>query len=123
MEVRQPQWDFSNIRAHWARDPQFAQTFNAASSVPAYVEPYLVKVMRLAQTKLDPSSPLHADVTIFIKQEMQHCKQHLAFNRALHAQGYAGMLEIEKAYQADYDRYLREKSLRFNCAYSEGFEA
>ena len=124
MQVRFPKWDFSKVRAHWAPHHEFAQMQNAASTVPAYIEPYLVKVMRRAQEVLDPKhQKLHRDLDIFIKQEMQHCRQHLAFNKALRNDGYEGMLEIEKEYEADYERFLKDKSLRFNIAYSEGFEA
>jgi uncharacterized protein len=124
MQVRFPRWDFAGIRAHWAPHREFAQLYNAASTVPAYIEPYLLKVMRLAKEKIDPASTaLHEKLDIFIKQEMQHCKQHLAFNKMIRADGYEGMLPLEKEYEADYERYLKEKSLRFNLAYSEGFEA
>ena len=124
MQVRFPKWDFSGLRAHWAPHREFAQIYNAASVVPAYVEPYLLKVMRLAKERVDPANAgLHERLDIFIKQEMQHCKLHLAFNKAIRADGYEGMLALEKDYEADYDRYLKTKSLRFNLAYSEGFEA
>jgi uncharacterized protein len=124
MQVRFPKWDFSGLRAHWAPHQEFAQIYNAASTVPAYIEPYLLKVMRIAKAKIDPSNAeLHGKLDIFIKQEMQHCKLHLAFNKAIRADGYEGMLPLEKAYEADYDRFLKTKSLRFNLAYSEGFEA
>jgi predicted metal-dependent hydrolase len=33
------------------------------------------------------------------------------------------MLPLEESYKADYDHFLQTKSLRFNCAYSDGFEA
>ncbi|RJF91702.1 metal-dependent hydrolase [Noviherbaspirillum saxi] len=124
MKVRFPKWDFSKVRAHWAPSIEFSQRYNAASTVPAHIEPYLVKVMMQAKKVLDPKhTKLHEDLDIFIKQEVQHCKQHLAFNRALYAQGYEGMKAIEDPYREDYDRFLKEKSLRFNLAYAEGFEA
>lgn len=124
MQVRFPKWDFSKVRAHWAPHHEFAQMQNAASTVPAYIEPYLVKVMQKAQKVLpEKHAELHRQLDIFIKQEMQHCRQHLAFNKALRNDGYEGMLEIEKEYQADYDEFLKNRSLRFNIAYSEGFEA
>lgn len=124
MQVRVPKWDFSKVRAHWAPNHEFAQMYNAASTVPAYIEPYLVQVMRKAQAVLDPNDKdLHRDLEIFIRQEMQHCKQHINFNKALRAEGYEGMAEFEASYNADYQRFLATKSLRFNCAYSEGFEA
>jgi uncharacterized protein len=124
MQVRFPKWDFSGLSAHWAPHREFAQMHNAASTVPAYIEPYLLKVMRLAKAKIDPANAaLHGKLDVFIKQEMQHCKLHLAFNKAIRADGYEGMLAIEREYEADYERFLRTKSLRFNLAYSEGFEA
>lgn len=124
MQVRFPKWDFSGLRAHWAPNREFAQIYNSASTVPAYIEPYLLKVMRLAKEKIDPANlELHQKLDIFIKQEMQHCKLHLSFNKAIRADGYEGMLEFEKQYEADYERFLKTKSLRFNLAYSEGFEA
>jgi predicted metal-dependent hydrolase len=124
MQVRFPKWNFSGLRAHWAPHREFAQIYNAASTVPAYIEPYLLKVMRLAKDQIDPAkTELHAKLDIFIKQEMQHCKLHLAFNKAIRADGYEGMLALEQEYEADYERYLKTKSLRFNLAYSEGFEA
>lgn len=124
MKVRFPKWDFSTMRAKWAPSLEFSQRYNAASTVPAHIEPYLIKVMMAAKKVLDPRhTQLHADLEIFIKQEVQHCKQHVAFNNALYALGYAGMKDIEQPYKDDYDRFLKTKSLRFNLAYSEGFEA
>lgn len=124
MQVRFPKFDFSKFRAHWARNPEFAQSYNAFSVVPAYIEPYLVKVMTLAKEHVDPKhAALHADIAVFNKQEFQHCKQHIAFNKFMHRNGYAGMLEIENEVKADYERFLKTKSLKFNVAYCEGFEA
>lgn len=124
MKVRFPQFDFSRFNPHWAPNPEFAQSYNAFSTVPAHIEPYLVKVMRKAKEQLDPRhTELHEEVSIFIKQEVQHCKQHVAFNRRLHENGYEGMLPIEQVYKDDYDRYLNTRSLKFNLAYCEGFEA
>ncbi len=124
MKVRHINFDFSQVRPHWAPNKEFVQMFNASSTVPAHIEPYLVKVMVKAKAALGPKhEKLHRDIDIFIKQEIQHCKQHLAFNKRLHESGYEGMKVFEKEYADDYVRFLETKSLRFNCAYSEGFEA
>src|SRR5205814_324582 len=102
MQVRTPNWDFSKVRAHWAQDHEFAQIQNAASTIPAYIEPYLVKVMVKAKAALDPKNErLHRELGIFIKQEMQHCKQHLRFNQALREAGYHEILPIEKKDEQD----------------------
>lgn len=124
MKVRFPKFDFSSFDPHWAPVGEFAQTFNAGSTVPAHIEPYLVKVMMRARDLIDPEdTKLRSDVDIFIKQEMQHCKNHVAFNKRMHESGYPGMVAREAAYVDDYDRFLKERSLRFNLAYCEGFEA
>lgn len=125
MKVRYPVIDFSNLRAHWTKTPEFAQLLNAFSTVPAHVEPFLVKVMRKVQKELDPvkDEKLLKDIEIFNKQEMQHCKLHLALNKKLYSLGYPEMPEQEEPYKADYQRFYSTKSLRFNVAYCEGFEA
>jgi predicted metal-dependent hydrolase len=124
MQARFPKFDFSRFRAHWAPNPEFAQSYNAFSIVPAYIEPYLVKVMTRAKRQLDPAyATLHGEMKIFIRQEVQHCKQHVAFNKFMHEAGYEGMLPIEKDYNADYERMFATRSLKFNLAYCEGFEA
>jgi predicted metal-dependent hydrolase len=80
--------------------------------------------MRKTLSKLPADAQdLRRDVDIFNKQEIQHCKQHNAFNKILHEKGYPGLIEFEKALAADFDRFFETKSLRFNVAYSEGFEA
>ena len=56
MKARFPTFDFSKVRAHWTRSPEFAQRCNAASLVPAYVEPFLLKVMKTAKDKIDPAN-------------------------------------------------------------------
>ncbi|ALR20227.1 hypothetical protein ATN00_07835 [Sphingobium baderi] len=124
MKVRFPKFDFSNIRARWAPNGEFAQRANAASLIPAYIEPYLLKVMIKAKPLIEPSKTrLVEELDIFIKQEMQHCKQHIAFNRRMHELGYAWLKPIERDYEATYKRFLETKSLRFNLAYCEGFES
>jgi len=124
MKVRYPKMDFSKIHPHWARNHEFAQVNNANSMIPAHIEPYLIRVMQKAKAALDPKhEALHKQLAIFIKQEAQHCKLHSAFNQRMYDAGYDQYIEHEKAYAADYARFLAEKSLKFNCAYSEGFEA
>ena len=124
MKARFPKFDFSNLRAHWAPNKEFAQRCNAASLIPAYIEPYLLKVMISAKKQIDSANVrLHNDVDIFIKQEMQHCRQHIAFNKRLHDLGYELLKPIEKDFEATFNGFLKNKSLRFNLAYCEGFES
>ena len=124
MKVRFPKFDFSTLRAHWAPNWEFAQFANAASLVPAHIEPYLLKVMMKAKPLIDARDERIAnDLDIFIKQEMQHCKQHIAFNKRMHEIGYNWLIPIEKDLAATFQRFLEKKSLRFNLSYAEGFES
>jgi uncharacterized protein len=123
MKVRRLKIDYSTIKPHWAPNIEFAQHENAGGLTPAHVEPYLIKVMYQAKAQLPPElTRLHEDIAIFIKQESEHYKQHSAFNKALFAQGYERLADFDRELAADYERFLAGKSLKFNCAYCEGFE-
>ena len=124
MKVRYPKFDFGAVRAHWAPHIEFAQRANASSTIPSHVEPYLVKVMLKAKAALDPAEKeLHEELAVFIKQEAQHCKLHNAFNERLRAEGYEGLAAFESKLAGDLERFLATKSLKFNLAYADGFEA
>jgi len=123
MKVRIPGFDFSGVQPHWTASKELAQDYNAKSLVPAYIEPFLIQVMRRAKLKLAPEhESLHRDVITFIRQESMHCKYHVDFNDMMRRH-YPGMKAIEEEYAAEYCRFLQERSLKFNLAYSEGFEA
>ncbi len=123
MKVRVLEADFADIGPHWATNREFAQLYNAASICPAYLEPFLVKVMIEARKLLKPAqAALDDQIRLFNLQEMQHCKQHLAFNRMLFTH-YPDIEPLARAYEADYNRFLKTRSLQDNLAYCEGFEA
>jgi predicted metal-dependent hydrolase len=98
---------------------------NAQGIVPAYIEPFLIKVMRRAQERLDPErhAELLADLDVFNRQEAQHYQFHVALNRWIRDNGYEGMAEHERTYADEYDEMLATRSLRWLLAYCEGFEA
>jgi len=123
MKVRKFDADFSSLTPHWSSNHEFAQLYNAASLCPAQLEPYMCKVLLKAK-KLLPAraEALHREIDWFIAQETEHCRAHALFNRIV-ATGYPGIKALERQYFADYSRLLKTKSLRFNLAYSEGFEA
>jgi predicted metal-dependent hydrolase len=124
MQVRQPSIDYSQVRPHWAPNPEFAQHHNASSTIPVHVEPYLIKILNKAKALLDPSeTELIAEVEIFSKQEGQHFRQHASFNEALYRAGYTKVKEFETKLKRELIDMLANKSLKFNLAYAEGFEA
>jgi predicted metal-dependent hydrolase len=87
-----------------------------------YLEPYLVRSMHQAKP-LVTDAALAKDVDGFNAQEGQHYRQHIAFNEAIAVPGSEKIRELEAALDADYKRWSRERPLRWNLAYAEGFEA
>ena len=91
-----------------------------------YLEPYLIRTMKAALKELaDPA--LQEDARHFSQQEGHHYRNHANFNRYVRdrfaPEVAAEIQAIEDALEADYQRYTRERSLAFNAAYAEGFEA
>lgn len=124
MTPRYPAMEFTAVDPHWSRNHELAQHYNAASIVPSHIEPYLVRVMIKALPEIAARNPgLARDIEIFNKQEVEHCKRHNLFNRMLRDKGYPGLAGFEKQLAAEYKDWLEKRSLRFNLAYSEGFEA
>lgn len=125
MKYRNVSIDFSRALPHWSpAEPEFSQRQNAASTVLPHLEPYLNKVMRRASEQLgSDDQQLKDDIAVFIKQEANHYKQHQVYNETLYAQGYEGLKELEAKLHEDYRQFLDERSLKFNLAYSEGFES
>jgi len=102
--------------------PEESYLFVGTSVLLPYLEPYLIRTMRAARTQVsDPE--LLAALDAFTGQEGQHYRQHVRFNEAMHLEGVARIKELEAEIEASYQRYTRTKSLRFNLAYAEGFEA
>ena len=121
MIARNPKITFEDALPHWARDHAFAQITNAGSTSLPGVETYLNTVMaRAAQVIADPA--LKADIALFAAQEGNHYRQHRGFNRLLYGR-YPQLQELEAALGRDYERMLRQLSLRANAAYCEGFES
>lgn len=124
MKVRYPKLDVSKAGPHWAPYIEFAQRANSSGLIPIYVEPYLVKVMLVAKPLIDKTNTkLHDDIKVFCKQEAQHGKQHTLFYENFRSDKYPRLAEMEKALADDLERFRTTKSLKFNLAYSEGFEA
>ena len=82
MKVRLPEIDFSEADPLWApRLPGFSHRMNGASLLLPYLEPYLIRVMKLARPELERVAPhLLEDVDVFNRQEANHFKVHAAYN-------------------------------------------
>jgi predicted metal-dependent hydrolase len=112
VQVRHPDFDFSGVEPIWLDDVETAHAMNAVGLVPAYIEPFLIKVMRRARDDLDPGAraDLIRDIGIFNRQEAQHYKFHRALNKEIRESGYAGMAKIEQSYEAEYEEMLATRS-------------
>ena len=122
MPVRIMQFDFEAERVK-AEMPMLARIYGVSMTLP-YLEPYLIRSMREALT-LVTDDVVRQEVKQFIGQEAQHFRQHRFLNDIIREADpkLAGLQKIEDDMEADYQRYTNTKSLRFNLAYAEGFEA
>ena len=124
MTVRRMTFPYpDSLRAWWnpAR-PEFSQVVNAASLAMPFLEPYLIETMRKAREQItDPQ--LLKDVDLYIGQESTHFRQHQQFNKRLADLGYRSVPRCEAILKDDYEALARTRSLAFNIAYAEGFEA
>jgi len=125
VQVRRPPFDFTGINPLWGGDIAAVHMINALGIVPAFVEPFLIKVMQRAKEKLDPISDagLIRDIEVFNKQEAQHFKFHVALNRWIREHGYERMEQYERKYAAEYEQMLSSRSLLWLLSYCEGFES
>ena len=124
MHARLPHIDFSNADAHWIpAAPALAHQLNGASLLLPYLEPYLIKTMKMARPRLAEVAPaLLDDLDTFNRQEANHFRVHAAYNRVMCEQ-YPGLDGFEAEIRADFLRFSAEKSLAWNLAYCEGFES
>jgi predicted metal-dependent hydrolase len=124
MTVRRMRFPYpEGLKAWWnpAR-PEFSHIVNAASLGMPYLEPYLIETMRKAREKIvDPR--VLKDLDLYVGQESTHFRQHQQFNKRLAELGYAAVPRMEATLKNDYEALGRTRSLAFNVAYAEGFEA
>jgi predicted metal-dependent hydrolase len=103
-------------------DPEQSFRTIAGSLLLPYLEPYLIRSMKAAKKHVsDPQ--LLDDLKRFSAQEGQHYRAHMKFNEAIRLAGFPRLEELERELEDDYQRFSKTKSLRFNLAYAEGFEA
>ena len=124
MIVWRPPFTFTRKSAvFWnAKRPEFSQIVNAASLAMPYLEPYLIKTMREARPLIsDPR--LVRELDLYCAQESAHYRQHRRFNDELKAEQPDAVNASEDILAADYEWLGKNRSLRFNLAYAEGFES
>ncbi len=103
-------------------DPEESYATIGLSLLLPHLEPYLIRTMKVARKQIhDPD--LLQDLERFSAQEGQHYREHMRFNAALRLRKFPGLTALEAELSEDYQRFSRERPLRFNLAYAEGFEA
>lgn len=106
--------------------PRVSLFIAAFSLTMPYLEPYLIRMMLKAADKVSDIELLE-DMKRFAQQEGNHYRNHARINKIIRSRfddaTASQLLRIEGELKADYDRFLETKSLRFNLAYAEGFEA
>jgi predicted metal-dependent hydrolase len=125
MKPRKAAVEFSASPAIWTPAwPGFAQHQNASALLFPYLEPFLIRVMKAARERLDPEkhAELLADIQIFNQQEANHYQTHARQNAVLREQ-YQGLEPFEDSIRREFDSFLRDRSLKANLAYCEGFES
>jgi hypothetical protein len=124
--VRKMAFEFpSDLELIFIRDePGLSYTFVGTWMLRPYLEPYLIRTLRDALPQI-ASSELRAEVQGFCAQEGQHYREHARANDAIRTRrpGFAKLAEIEREIAAEYESFTRDRSLRWNLAYAEGFEA
>ena len=103
-------------------DHQQSFAFIAGSLLLPYLEPYLIRSMKAAEKRVTDPDVLEG-LKKFVAQEGQHYQMHKKFNETIRRAGFPGLKALVKELSDDYKRFTKTKSLRFNLAYAEGFEA
>jgi uncharacterized protein len=122
--VRKIVWPFPEhtdplfIKGH----PEESFIYVGFSCLFPYLEPYLIRSMWEAKKRLTDKD-LIASLEGFCAQENQHFRQHARFNRTLGLGEISALNTLENEIQSDYKRLSETRSLAFNLAYAEGFEA
>lgn len=98
---------------------EFVAAANAVSLLMPAVEPYFAGAVRRALPHLDPD--LAGDARTFVRQELEHQRQHRRFNRSL-VERFAGLHRPERRSVAVYGWLARTRSLRFSLAFAAASE-
>jgi len=124
LTVRRIPFEFpDDIDPHWnAAKPEWSHMVNGASLSMPYLEPYLIKSVRLGLAHIDDPA-LREVAADYCAQEGQHYRQHKLFNEILVRKGYDRLPELEERMEREYAGFLERRSLKFHLAYAAGFES
>ena len=101
------------------RNPEVAIAANSVSMLMPHVEPYIVKTMRAASDRLDPTT--REVVAEFNRQELRHHAEHRRFNDLVIAR-HRGLRHVDGWMRRTYGWLGRTRSLEFNVAFAASSE-
>ena len=101
--------------------PELSYALIGLSLLLPSLEPYLIRTMNQAKRSVRDPELLEA-IALFNAQEGQHYRLHARFNEAVR-EDCAALARLEEELASDYDRFSATRSLPWNLAYAEGFEA
>ncbi len=124
--VRWPNFDFTDADVVWSSNPECSMIWNANSTSAPIVEPWLNRVMMLAKKQIASRDKDKEDllkvIDDFVRQESNHYRMHIEFNKVLDKAGYVMPMASEEKMKNDLRDMTRDRSLAFNAAYCAGFE-
>lgn len=105
-------------------DPEMSFMFLGAWIMLPYLEPYLIRTMRQALPNIREPK-LAEELKRFCAQEGEHFKQHAKANDIIRSlnPAYEALRPLEAKLDAEYKAFSKDKPLKFNLAYAEGFES
>lgn len=97
-------------------------TLLATGLYVAYLEPFFVKSLRRVMDQIRDDA-LREDADRFSRQEAQHYRRHMDFNKAVLMHGYPGLEQRVETLKRDFEAFLGNRTDRFRIGYIEGFES
>jgi len=87
-----------------------------------HLEPFFVKSLRRVMHQIRDEA-LREDADRFSRQEAQHYRRHMDFNKAVFAHGYPGLEQRVEVLMRDFEGFLAHRTDQFRIGYIEGFES
>ncbi len=126
MTVRRMEFGFTPDmeRVFIKNDPEMSFMFLGAWIMLPYLEPYLIRTMGQALPHIRDAK-LKGELKRFCAQEGEHFKQHAKANDIIRAlsPAYEALRPLEVELDAEFKAFTKDKPLKFNLAYAEGFES
>ena len=124
MHPRAPDIQPMEGRLDWSKTPEFSMAYNGYSVVIPYVEYYLNNIMNRVRSEHCADKPeLAAQLATFVKQEINHSRYHVQFNKRMFDVNIEGLRDLVDRVTADLKKQRENRSLAFNAAYCAGFES